>query len=266
MSASATTIHSGPVQFPPTSWTVVLEATKDEPELAQKALGELCAHYREAALDFFRIKCRRREDAEDVTGEFIARMLEGKALASFDRQKCPRFRHFLARSLLNCFRDWCDKQKSAKRGGGQADACLSEFMDAGLDAMDDRQIEQAFDLQLVMFVHRRAMIRLESEAGDRARFEALRGFVPFELSHETQEEVAKNLSISIGALRKALFTLRKKYADFFREEIQPMTANPTDAESEFSYLLDLLPEAAALDRQQGRLSSGAAGNAVMEKP
>src|SRR2546428_12011285 len=66
----------GLVDFPPTRWTLVLEASEGEEGKAQQAIAELCEHYRSAIQGYFRMKCRDPHAAEDLAGAFVLHLLE----------------------------------------------------------------------------------------------------------------------------------------------------------------------------------------------
>jgi RNA polymerase sigma-70 factor (ECF subfamily) len=239
--------------FPPTLWTVVVEAKHDDPERARKALGELCVHYRGAILGYFLLKSHHRQNAEDLTGDFILRMLDPKHLACFDSDSCPRFRHYLITALKRFFIDGLDKQNAKKRGDGQLTESYEDLCQSGADfPLDDARLNRAVDLGITQLIHNQVMAVLEKKAADPDRFRVLRDFVPFEQTNETYEQAARRLGLSVAALRKAIFDLRKNYAQQFRVAVAPIVRNVrNDVDDEASHLLDLLPEAVALERREG---------------
>ncbi len=240
----------GPVQFPATLWTVVIEAKDGEPERAQNAIGQLCVHYREAMLGYFRLKCRHQQDAEDLTGEFIEHLLERSNLGSFDRQDCPRFRAYLSVALRNFFGDWLKKRGAAKRGDGSPDASVDLLSQHGFEfPVDDSQLKRAVDLGFARLVHQRVMAALGKKAPELKRFAVLREFIPFEHGSDSCEQAGRQLGLSAGAFRKAVFDQRKSYVQLFRAEVAATVRSVRrDVDDEASELLDLLPEAVALER------------------
>jgi len=231
---------------------MVLEAKQADPERAQKALGELCVHYREAILDYFRLKCRHHQDTQDLASAFVAHLLERRRLGSFDRESCPQFRAYLSVSLKNFFGDWLDKRNAMKRGDGTPDESLENLREAGVELRsDDVQLHRAVDLGIARLVHQRVMAALETKATDPHRFMVLREFVPFEHGSETYEEAARNLGLSTEAMRKAVFDLRRSYVRSFRAEVAPTVRNVRrEVDDETSILLELLPEAVVLESRQ----------------
>jgi len=243
----------GPVHFPATLWTVVLEAKQSEPDRAQKAVGQLAAHYREAILDYFRLKCRHHEDAEDLTGDFIAHLLERSSLVSFDKEACPRFRAYLSVALRNFFGDWLRKRAAAKRGDGTSDESVELLREGGVEfAMDDAQLRRAVDLGFTRLVHQRVMKILKDKAQNPKRFEVLRDFIPFEHGSESYEQTARQMGLTLGAFRKAVFDQRKSYVQLFRAEVAPTVRSVrVDLDAEARDLLELLPEAVVLEDHPG---------------
>jgi len=56
-------------------------------------------------------------------------------------------------------------------------------------------------------------------------------------------ELAREMNTSVGALKVAIYGLRKRYRELFRQEIADIVADPAEVESELRYL------AAALTRE-----------------
>src|SRR5258708_33484830 len=94
----------GPAGSPPlfatTHWTVVLSAGHDSSPAAGVALEQLCRSYWFPLYAYVRRKGHSPEDAQDLTQEFFARLLEKKLLSRADRQR-GRFRTFLLTALQN---------------------------------------------------------------------------------------------------------------------------------------------------------------------
>ncbi|PWU10148.1 MAG: hypothetical protein C5B50_26025 [Verrucomicrobia bacterium] len=244
---------AGLVEFPVTLWSVVLEAKSAEPERARRAIGELCAHYREAIVAYFQVKCRHWQDGEDLAGDFIAHLLERNQLASFDPQGCPRFRLYLSAALKHFFYDWVRKRAAAKRGDGTPDESFERLREGGIEfPCDDAQLNRAVDLAFARSVHQRVMAALKAKMPDPQRFAALSDFIPFEQGEDTSQEAAKRIGLSAAAFRKAVFDQRRNYVQFFRAEVASTVGGAQkEAEDEASQLLDLLPEAVAVETRPG---------------
>src|SRR5215510_13278573 len=80
--------------FATTHWTVIVNARAADSSVARQALEKLCKTYWYPLYAFVRRQGRGPHDAQDLTQEFFARLLEKNFLGSVDRTK-GRFRSFL---------------------------------------------------------------------------------------------------------------------------------------------------------------------------
>jgi len=78
----------------------------------------LCRTYWYPLYAFLRRQGRSPHDAQDLTQEFIARLLQKDFLERVGPQK-GKFRSFLLASLKHFLADEWDKARAEKRGGGQ---------------------------------------------------------------------------------------------------------------------------------------------------
>src|SRR5512140_2753207 len=110
------TSHEGPQVFPATQWTVVLAAGGTPSPESAAALERLCGSYWYPLYAFVRRSGYSPEDAEDLTQEFFARLLEHNWVAHADRHK-GRFRSFLLMAMKRFLANEWDKARTLKRGG-----------------------------------------------------------------------------------------------------------------------------------------------------
>ena len=98
--ASADTGAKGPcgAGFLPTRWTVVLSASDPQAPHAATALEALCRAYWYPLYAFVRRRGHSPPDAQDLTQEFFAQLLEHNWIARADRHK-GRFRSFLLMAM-----------------------------------------------------------------------------------------------------------------------------------------------------------------------
>src|ERR1041384_1770396 len=90
---------AGHLVFVTTQWSMVLTAARDTTD-AQAALERLCGTYWYPLYAYVRRRGHSPEDAQDLTQEFFARLLEGNRVRTADQQK-GRFRSFLLAGLNN---------------------------------------------------------------------------------------------------------------------------------------------------------------------
>jgi RNA polymerase sigma factor (sigma-70 family) len=106
-----------PGGFAVTHWSVVLAAGRSETTHARAALEQLCEIYWYPLYAYVRRRGHSPEDAEDLTQEFFARLLENKWVCRADQEK-GRFRSFLLSAMNHFLSDEWDKARAQKRGGG----------------------------------------------------------------------------------------------------------------------------------------------------
>ena len=118
-----------PRNFVTTHWSVVLAAGHSSVPGAQEALETLCRTYWYPLYVYVRRQGQSPDDAQDLTQEFFARLLEKKYLRLADPDR-GRFSAFLLKSLKHFLVNEWEKARTQKRGGGQCvmplDADLAE--------------------------------------------------------------------------------------------------------------------------------------------
>ena len=104
--------------FATTHWSVVLAAGHSSAPGAQEALETLCRTYWYPLYVYVRGQGQSPHDAQDLTQEFFARLLEKKYLRLADPDR-GKFRAFLLKSLKHFLVNEWEKARTQKRGGGQ---------------------------------------------------------------------------------------------------------------------------------------------------
>jgi DNA-directed RNA polymerase specialized sigma24 family protein len=102
--------------FVTTHWSVVLTAGHSDTTRAQAALEQLCRNYWHPLYAYVRCAGYSREEAEDLTQEFFARLLAQNSVARADPAR-GRFRSFLLASLKHFLVNEWEKANAQKRGG-----------------------------------------------------------------------------------------------------------------------------------------------------
>jgi RNA polymerase sigma-70 factor (ECF subfamily) len=184
------------------------------------------------------------QEAQDLTQEFFAGLLERKPLASADQSK-GSFRSFLLtmvkRFLIN---EW-NRSQAQKRGGGRhiiaMDALDAEARYA-IEPTDNLTPERLFDRRWAMAVLDQVLARLELEHATRGKaevFDALRGCLA-DGPGAGYAHVAQKLGMSEGAVKVAAHRLRRRYRQLLREEIAQTVDSPQEVEAEIRHLMDCL--------------------------
>src|SRR6266496_1463886 len=110
--------EGGPAAFQSTHWTVVLEAARQDSPSGQSALAVLYQTYRYPIYAFIRRSDHSPDEAEDLTQDFFARLLEKNWLASITREG-GRFRSVLLTAVKHFLANERDHARTQRRGGGQ---------------------------------------------------------------------------------------------------------------------------------------------------
>src|SRR5262245_18686662 len=102
--------------FATTHWSLVIRAGSHDTSQARDALSRLCQTYWYPLYTFVRRRGPSPEDAQDLTQEFLARLLEKNWVGDVDQTK-GRFRTFLLSAMKHFLADEWDKTRAQKRGG-----------------------------------------------------------------------------------------------------------------------------------------------------
>lgn len=242
---SGQTVHTlpGSSQFPTTRWTLVVAAGDPHRKEAQSALVSLCENYWYPLYAYLRRRGYPADQAQDLTQEFFVRVLEGRYLDRADPEK-GRFRSFILTSLKFFAADEQDRQRAQKRGGG---AVVPFEFSSGEERYQrepghDETPERIFERRWVLSVLERVMEKLRDECVHHGRpenFERLKVFLLGQ-SEAPYAALAREMNTSEGALKVAIYRLRKRYRDLFRQEIADTVADPAQVESELRYLAAVL--------------------------
>jgi RNA polymerase sigma factor (sigma-70 family) len=100
--------------FPTTHWTSLFLPILERTASSQQALERLFATYRQPILTFVRMHIRSSQDAEDLTHDFIERLLRRDDLVRMDRTK-GKFRQFLCASIRNFLASHYEAMDALKR-------------------------------------------------------------------------------------------------------------------------------------------------------
>jgi len=242
-----TSEHSTPASSAPgdifatTHWTVVLAAGRRHTPQSDAALEELCRTYWFPLYAYVRRRSHAREDAEDLTQAFFARLLEKNFLANLAEEK-GKFRAFLLAALKNFLANEWDKSQRQKRGGGSTPLSLDwQTADTKFQVAttNEPSPDQAFDREWALALLGKVINRLQNECaadGKAKLFEQLKVFLTAGSGETAQRETAKALGLEEGAVRVAIHRLRKRYRQLLREEITQTLADPAQVDEEMRAL------------------------------
>ena len=151
--------------FVTTHWSLVVSAGRNDTPHARDALEKLCRNYWFPIYAFVRRQGQAPHDAQDLTQEFFARLLEKNYLAGADPAK-GRFRSFLLSSLKHFLANEWDKANAQKRGGGQMlipiDVATAESS-GGFEPADHLTAEKIFERRWALTLLEHVLGRLRAE-------------------------------------------------------------------------------------------------------
>jgi RNA polymerase sigma factor (sigma-70 family) len=240
----STPVSRGGAQFEQTRWSIVLAAKNSaDTTFARDALGKLCMTYWYPLYAFVRREGKNAHDAQDLTQEFFARLLEKNWLGGVDRGR-GRFRSWLLASLKHFLANEWDKSRAQKRGSGHALIPL-DTGDAesrySHEPADSATADKLYDRRWALAVLDTVLARLRDEfsaAGKAELFDALKPTLTGEKS--PYADIAARLAMTEGAVKVAVHRLRERYRDLIRAEIAETVAAPDEVEDELRHLLAAL--------------------------
>src|SRR6266496_4441639 len=200
-----------PREFGTTRWSLILSAASSnvDEQKAREALGELCRTYWRPIFLFVSRQGYLLEEAQDLTQDFFAMILESNWLQRADENR-GRFRSFLLKTL--------------------------QYISP----------ERLFDLRWAATVVEHALQRLREECEGKGRlrlFETLSAHLISGRSDLSYANLAAALGIAETMVKKQLHNLRKRYRWFLRDEVAHTVENLADIDHEIRYLCAALAEA-----------------------
>jgi len=234
-----------PAVFVTTHWSVVLAASRSDSTHAQAALARLCQTYWYPLYAYVRRRGFQAHDAQDLTQEFFARLLEQNWLAQADRER-GRFRTFLLAALGHFLANEWDKARAQKRGGAvqivplQLDTAETRY---GQEPSDPVTPEQCFERRWALALLDEVLNRLrdESSAGDQAElFDTLKPCLVGDRQAQPYASLAARLGMTEGAVKVAVHRLRQRYRQLLRQEIAHTVASPGEVDEEMHHLFSVL--------------------------
>jgi len=219
--------------FVTTHWSLVLTACRGDSTCASAALASLCQTYWYPLYAYVRRRGYAVEDAQDLTQEFFARLLEQQWLGQADRGR-GRFRTFLLSAMSHFLANEWDKARAKKRGG------TAQLVPLPLDSAETRYVkepadpstpEQAYERRWAVTLLDQVLERLEKEyaaEGKAELFKGLKECLIGDADNRPYAILAVKLGLSEGALKVAVHRLRKRYRQLLREEIANTVVTPAE--------------------------------------
>ncbi len=224
-------LTAGPPRFATTHWSLVVAAGQGDSPDAKAALATLCQIYWYPLYAYVRRHGHNPHEAQDLTQEFFARLLEKDYLHDADRER-GKFRSFLLTAFKHFLSKERDRANALKRGGGRP--TLSLDLPAGeqryrREPADQSTPETIYERRWALTLLDQVITRLREEfvaAGKGPLFERLKVFLTGERGPEPYARLAVELDLTEGALKVAIHRMRRRYRELLRAEIAQTVDTP----------------------------------------
>lgn len=233
--------------FSTTRWSVIIDgANQDNDEQkARRALTHLCRIYWRPIFSFVNRRGSSPEDAQDLTQDFFAMILQTNWLQQADRSR-GRFRSFLLTSLKHFVTDANDKKAARKRGGGVSFVSWDDWMaeapsqlTVSARSLKTMAPDRLFDLRWAATVVEQALRRLSEECERKGKlrlFDGLSGHLAAERADVSYPNLAAALGVPEPIVKRQLHNMRQRYRWLLRDEVSRTVANPADVDDEIRHL------------------------------
>ena len=238
-------VGSGAAQFTTTHWSVVLAAGHDDRRQSTAALESLCRTYWYPLYAYVRRSGRQPADAQDLTQEFFARLLEKDYLRAVDRRK-GKFRSFLLAALEHFLANEWRRANAQKRGGQFRFISLDDTSvedQYRLAPASHHSPEQFFEQQWAITLLEQAVTKLRDEfkaSGKEALFKEIKIFLTGEKRAVSHSELAERMNTTEAALKMSVSRMRQRYGELLRLEIANTVASPAEIDEELRALFAAL--------------------------
>lgn len=212
---------------------------------ARDALARLCQTYWYPLYSYARRRGHSPEDAQDLTQEFLARLLEKNWVADADRTR-GRFRSFLLSAMKHFLADEWDKGRALKRGGGipvaalELDTAETRFR---REPADSDTPERNFELRWAWTLLEEVLNRLRAEYEKEGKTELFASLHPCLVGDRTAQpyaDLAKTLGATESTIKSAVHRLRQRYRQLLHDEIANTVSGPDEVDAELRHLFAVL--------------------------
>jgi len=229
--------------FPETRWSVVLKTGDCDEDRAYAALSKLCEDYWYPLYAYVRKRGYDHAQAQDLTQEFFARILEKQQVQKARKEK-GKFRSFLLVSMNHFLTNEWRRQNRQKRGGGKV-SFFSELERAderfSFEVTDsNKTADLLFEEKWALAILQKAVQRLKEEwsQGERkTMYESLKPLLAGDPDSRSYREVAEQIGLTEGAVKVAVHRMRQRLRDLLHEEVAQTVEDATQIHEELKYFL-----------------------------
>src|SRR6516165_11049692 len=243
--SSGSPIPGAARQFTSTRWSLVVAAGQRGSPEAEDALASLCRLYWYPLYAYARRHLPNAEDAQELTQEFFARLLEKDYLRQADRQR-GSFRSFLLTAFKHFLAKERERANAQKRGGGRSNLPLDFQVGERryqLEPTHAADAEALYERRWALTLLEQTLAQLRDEltrAGKGRLFETLKGTLTGENAPRPYAELADEMGLSAEAIKVTVHRLRRRYGELLRAEIAQTVSSPEEVEDELRNLFAVL--------------------------
>jgi len=195
------------------------------------SLARLCQAYWRPVHGYVASQGYPPEDAQDLTQEFFARLIEKNYSAQADRER-GRFRSFLLAAVKHFLGMETRRKQAQKRGGGVTRVTL-DFEPEASASLTPAQI---YERRWAMTVIERAMAGLKHMK----HFEHLKGCLTAADGKVSYAVIGEQLGMTESAVKVSVHRMRRRFGDLLRAEIAQTVESENQVEDELRYLLSVI--------------------------
>lgn len=233
--------------FQTTRWSLVRQALSEDHPESVEGLARLCECYWYPVYAYIRRSGHSPHDAEDLTQEFFAKLIEKRFLAVANEEK-GKFRTFLLVCVRRFLGDASDRARAQKRGRGRVVSIDPKFAELRYsaesidDASPDRLYQRRWALTLLQATGR--MLETQYRAkGKGELFESLRPFLGYdEAARPCYEELASTLDLNVNTVKSHVRRFRERWRELLLSQVAATLDDPTsdNIKAELAELLGCL--------------------------
>jgi RNA polymerase sigma factor (sigma-70 family) len=224
-------------RFAATSWSNVIAAQQQGSPEAEAALERLCRTYWYPLYAYLRRKGHDAHRAQDLTQEFLYRLIKENYLGAADRRR-GKFRSFLLASLNHFVSNQRDYDNAVKRGGRVNVVSLDDTDSEGRflhEPTSELSPEKIFERNWFLALFEEALGRLREEqsvAGKLEVFSELQRFVIEEAEPGDYATTAPRVKMTPNAVAVTVHRLRDRYKKLVYEEVVRTVADDSEITDE----------------------------------
>lgn len=230
--------------FEETNWQTVRSIGLGGPA-AESARNELCRLYWYPLYAYVRKKGHSPDDAQELTQEFLSRLIHGTDFGGLDPAK-GKFRAFLLAAMNHFLANEWRREQTQKRGGGRitfsinADEAEAQFTK---EPSHNQSPARFYDLQWARTLMDSALSKMRADyerADNPFLFPVLQDIVEDNRDDETLSSLAQRVSMTPAAFRKALERFRKQYRERLQAEVRLTVSVATLVKEETEFIRKVL--------------------------